>query len=54
MKSLMALACVLALPGIALPADHGPVFSYATPVNSQREIRACPGIRYGLSALLER
>ncbi len=37
MKCLMALACAFALPGIALAADHGPVFSYATPVNSQRE-----------------
>lgn len=37
MKFLMILACALALPGIALAADHGPVFSYATPVNSQRE-----------------
>ena len=41
MKSLLALACALAVPGIvpgiALAADHGPVFSYATPVNSQRE-----------------
>jgi hypothetical protein len=37
MKSLMVLACAFALPGLALAADHGPVFSYATPVNSQRE-----------------
>lgn len=37
MKCLMVLACAFALPGIALAADHGPVFSYATPVNSQRE-----------------
>jgi hypothetical protein len=34
MKFLMALACAFALSGIALAADHGPVFSYATPVNS--------------------
>ena len=38
MKSLMVLACALALPGIAVAADHGPVFGYATPVNSQREL----------------
>jgi hypothetical protein len=44
MKSLMALACALALPGIALAADHGPVFSYATPVNSQRELSFDTGI----------
>ena len=44
MKSLMALACAFALPGIALAADHGPVFSYATPVNSQRELSFDTGI----------
>ncbi len=38
MKSSMVLACALALPGIALASDHGPVFSYATPVNSQGEV----------------
>jgi hypothetical protein len=44
MKSLVALACAFALPGIALAADHGPVFSYATPVNSQRELSFDTGI----------
>jgi hypothetical protein len=44
MKSLMILACVFALPGIAMAADHGPVFSYATPVNSQRELSFDTGI----------
>ncbi len=44
MKSLMVLACSLALPGIALAADHGPVFSYATPVNSQWELSFDTGI----------
>ncbi|MCU1320833.1 MAG: hypothetical protein JWM43_482 [Acidobacteriaceae bacterium] len=44
MKSLIALACAFALPGIALAADHGPVFSYATPVNSQRELSFDTGI----------
>jgi len=44
MKRLVILACVFALPGIALAADHGPVFSYATPVNSQRELSFDTGI----------
>jgi hypothetical protein len=44
MKSLMVLACAIALPGIALASDHGPVFSYATPVNSQREFSFDSGI----------
>jgi hypothetical protein len=49
MKSLMGMiwmvmACAFALPGIALAADHGPVFSYATPVNSQRELSFDTGI----------
>ncbi|HEX6509559.1 MAG TPA: hypothetical protein VF221_18175 [Chloroflexota bacterium] len=38
MRSLMLLAGALALPGIAVAADHGPVFGYATPVNSQGEL----------------
>jgi len=37
MKCLLALICAFALPGMALASDHGPVFSYATPVNSQWE-----------------
>jgi hypothetical protein len=44
MKSLIVLACAFVLPGIALAADHGPVFSYATPVNSQRELSFDTGI----------
>ncbi|HEY9136854.1 MAG TPA: hypothetical protein VIM67_01180 [Terriglobus sp.] len=44
MQSAMVLVCALALPGIALAADHGPVFSYATPVNSQREFSFNTGI----------
>jgi hypothetical protein len=44
MKFLMVLACALALPGIAIAADHGPVFSYATPVNSQGEFSFDTGI----------
>ncbi len=51
MKSLIALACALALPCLALAADHGPVFSYATPVNSQREWSFDTGI-FGRSGSL--
>jgi hypothetical protein len=51
MKSLILLACAFALPGIALAADHGPVFSYATPVNSQRELSFDTGI-FGRSGSL--
>ena len=38
MRILMVLVCALALPRMGLGADHGPVFSYATPVNSQGEV----------------
>lgn len=44
MKSLMVLACAVLMTGAALAADHGPVFSYATPVNSEREISFDTGI----------
>jgi hypothetical protein len=44
MKSLLVLVCAFALPGIVFAADHGPVFSYATPVNSQRELSFDAGI----------
>jgi hypothetical protein len=44
MKSLLVLVCAFALPGIVFAADHGPVFSYATPVNSQRELSFDTGI----------
>jgi len=40
----MVLACALALPGIAFASDHGPVFSYATPVNSQGEVSCDVGL----------
>jgi hypothetical protein len=43
-KFHLVLACALALPGLAFAADHGPVFSYATPVNSQRELSFDTGI----------
>ena len=44
MRSLIVLACAIALPGIAMAADHGPVFGYATPVNSQRELSLDTGV----------
>ena len=44
MKSLLRLACVFAVSGIAVASDHGPVFSYATPVNSQRELSFDTGL----------
>jgi hypothetical protein len=37
MKHLIVWACAVLVTGTAFAADHGPVFSYATPVNSQRE-----------------
>jgi len=51
MKSFIVLACAFALPCIALAADHGPVFSYATPVNSERELSFDSGI-FGRSGSL--
>ena len=49
MKSLIALMWVAVMPGLAFASDHGPVFGYATPVNSQRETSFDTGIfgRYG-------
>jgi hypothetical protein len=44
MKFLMVLSCAFALPALAVAADHGPVFGYATPVNSQREFSFDTGI----------
>jgi hypothetical protein len=44
MKSLLVLACAVTLTGTAFAAGHGPVFSYATPVNSQRELSFDTGI----------
>jgi hypothetical protein len=44
MRSLIVVVCAMALPGIAMAADHGPVFGYATPVNSQRELSLDTGI----------
>ena len=48
MKSLMVLACAVLMAstatGTASAADHGPIFSFATPVNSQRELSFDTGI----------
>jgi len=44
MRSLVLLACAVALPNAAMAADHGPVFGYATPVNSERELSLDTGI----------
>lgn len=44
MKYLLVLACAVLATGTASAADHGPVFSYATPVNSQREFSFDTGI----------
>src|SRR5271170_5403834 len=45
----MVLACAVLLTSSAFDADDGPVFSYATPVNSERELSFDTGIfgRYG-------
>lgn len=49
MKQLAILACVLALTVSAWASDHGPVFGYAMPVNSQGEFSFDSGLfwRYG-------
>jgi hypothetical protein len=44
MKYLLVLACAIALTDTVYAADHGPVFSYATPVNSEREFSFDAGI----------
>ena len=44
MRSLVLLACAVALPNVAMAADHGPVFGYATPVNSERELSLDTGV----------
>jgi hypothetical protein len=45
------LVCAFALPAIAVAGDHGPVFSYATPANSEREFSFDSGI-FGRSGSL--
>lgn len=49
MKQLVILACALAVAASAWASDHGPVFGYATPVNSQGEFSFDSGFfgRYG-------
>jgi hypothetical protein len=44
MKYVLFLACAVFVTGTALAADHGPVFSYATPVNSEREFSFDTGL----------
>lgn len=44
MKFSLVLACTLALPGVVFASDHGPLFSFATPVNSQGEVSCDVGI----------
>ena len=44
MKSPIVLASAVLATSAAFAADHGPVFSYATPVNSQRELSFDTGI----------
>jgi hypothetical protein len=44
MKFVLILACAFLVTGTALAADHGPVFSYATPVNSEREFSFDTGL----------
>lgn len=46
MKSFLVLASAFALTSTAFATDHGPVFGYATPVNSQGEVSCDTGI-YG-------
>ena len=51
MKFLLLLACVVLATNTALASDHGPVFGYATPVNSEREFSFDSGI-FGRSGSL--
>lgn len=44
MKFLLLFSCLLALTAEASAADHGPVFGYATPVNSQYELSFDTGL----------
>ena len=44
MKYLLVLVFAVSMTATALAADHGPVFSYATPVNSERELSFDTGI----------
>ncbi len=44
MKAILLFAGTLVLTSAAFASDHGPVFGYATPVNSQGEISCDTGI----------
>jgi len=44
MKTLLLLVSTLVLASSAFADDHGPVFGYATPVNSQGEVSCDTGI----------
>jgi hypothetical protein len=44
MKSVMVLVCAVLSTSTVFAADHGPVFSFATPVNSLRELSFDTGI----------
>ena len=44
MKAILFLAGTLVLTSSAFASDHGPVFGYATPVNSQGEVSCDAGI----------
>jgi hypothetical protein len=44
MKKILSFTCAVFIASAALASDHGPVFSYATPVNSQREFSFDTGI----------
>jgi hypothetical protein len=44
MKAVLLLASTLVLTSAAFASDHGPVFGYATPVNSQGEVSCDAGI----------
>lgn len=44
MKASLLLASTLVLTSTAFASDHGPVFGYATPVNSQGEVSCDAGI----------
>ena len=44
MKAILLLASTFVLTSTAFATDHGPVFGYATPVNSQGEVSCDTGI----------
>lgn len=44
MKRILVMASALLVAGTAFASDHGPVFGYATPVNSEREFSFDTGL----------